>query len=94
MSNKASNTYNETVGGAKEKIGQATGSQHLAGSGAAQKSEAQANQRAQDAETHAKGLGHSAKGTAQRTVGGALNDPSMEARGQGNSALGNVQRNA
>ncbi|KAG9319027.1 hypothetical protein KVV02_000051 [Mortierella alpina] len=93
MTNKISNTYNEAVGGAKEKVGHATHNPNLAGSGANQKAQAQAHQHAQTAETHTKGLGHSIEGGAQRAVGGATNNHSMEARGHGNSALGDVQRN-
>ncbi|KAG0262329.1 hypothetical protein BG011_000082 [Mortierella polycephala] len=92
MTSKINNTYNEAVGVIKEKVGNATGNQYLAGTGAAQKNQAQVNQHAHDAHTHAKGVGHSAEGTTQRAVGGAMNDNSMEARGHGDSALGNVQR--
>ncbi len=93
MTSKISNTFNETVGGAKEKVGHATHNPNLAGSGANQKAQAQAHQQAQNAETHAKGLGHNIEGGAQKAVGGATNNHSMEARGHGNSALGDVQRN-
>ncbi|KAG0015826.1 hypothetical protein BGZ82_001283 [Podila clonocystis] len=93
MQSLLSNTYNETVGGTKEKIGRTVGNEHLAGTGASQKAQAQANQQRIDAETHAKGLGHQAEGKAQKVVGGTTNDHSMEARGHGNSALGDVQRN-
>ncbi|KAF9271868.1 hypothetical protein BGZ68_002960, partial [Mortierella alpina] len=69
MTSKISNTYNETVGGAKEKVGNATHNPNLAGSGAQQKAQAQAQQHAQNAETHAKGLGHNIEGGAQKAVG-------------------------
>ncbi|KAG0085499.1 hypothetical protein BGZ93_008381 [Podila epicladia] len=93
MTDRLSNTYNEAVGGTKETIGKTVGSERLAGHGAAQKAEAQANQQRVEAETHIKGLGHQAEGKAQKMAGAATNDPSMEARGHGNSALGDVQRN-
>lgn len=93
MTDRLSNTYNSTVGGAKETVGRAVGNESLAGSGAAQKAEAQANQRAQEAQTKAKGVAHNIEGAAQKAVGGATNDHSLEARGHGNSALGDVQRN-
>ncbi|GJJ76953.1 hypothetical protein EMPS_09312 [Entomortierella parvispora] len=93
MTDRLSNTYNSTMGGAKETVGRAVGNESLAGSGAAQKAEAQSKQSAQDAETHAKGLGHNIQGAAQKAVGGATNDRSMEARGHGNAALGDVERN-
>ncbi|KAF9351501.1 hypothetical protein BGX26_010503, partial [Mortierella sp. AD094] len=88
-----SNTYNSTMGGAKETLGNTIGNQNLASSGAAQKAEAQAAQTAQDAQTHAKGVGNNIQGATQKTVGSATNDPSMEARGHANAALGDVQRN-
>ncbi|KAF9374771.1 hypothetical protein CPC16_001084 [Podila verticillata] len=91
-SNLLSNTYNQTVGGAKEKIGKAVGNEHMAGHGAAQKAEAHTAQQRTNAETHAKGLGNQVEGAAQKAVGGATNDHSLEARGHGNSALGDVQR--
>ncbi|KAG0305188.1 hypothetical protein BGZ98_004484 [Dissophora globulifera] len=92
ITQKLSNTYNSTVGGAKETIGHAVGSEGLAGSGAAQKASAQTAQANQNAETRTKGIGHNIEGAAQKVVGGATNDHSMEARGHGNSALGDVQR--
>ncbi|KAF9426931.1 hypothetical protein BGZ94_005783 [Podila epigama] len=93
MTEKLSNTYNSAIGGAKESIGKVTGNQNLAGSGAAQKSEAQVAQQRADAERHAKGVGHNIQGAAQRVAGSATHDHSLEARGHGNSALGDVQRN-
>ncbi|KAF9989545.1 hypothetical protein BGZ75_006092 [Mortierella antarctica] len=88
-----SNTYNSTVGGAKQTVGNALGNEHLAGTGAQQKAQAEAKQSAQNAQTHAEGFGDNVKGAAQKAVGGATNDHSMEARGHGNSALGDVKRN-
>ncbi|KAF9436783.1 hypothetical protein BGZ76_003014 [Entomortierella beljakovae] len=90
---RMANTYNSTVGGAKESVGRAIGSEHLAGSGANQKAQAQAAQNAREAETHAQGLGHNVKGSVEKTVGGATNDPNMEARGHEHAALGDAQRN-
>ncbi|KAG0278340.1 hypothetical protein BGZ95_004213 [Linnemannia exigua] len=93
MSHKISNTYNETMGGAKEKIGHAAHNEHLAGSGAAQKAQAQANQQNQKAQTHAKGVGHNIEGQTQKTAGQVTNDPALEGRGHANDTLGDVQRN-
>ncbi|KAI1315494.1 hypothetical protein EDD11_000727 [Mortierella claussenii] len=92
MTDRLSNTYNSTVGGAKQTLGNAVGNDRLAGSGAAQKAEAQAKQQAVDAKTHAQGVGHNVEGAAQKAVGGLTNDHSLEAKGHGNSALGDVQR--
>ncbi|KAG0284889.1 hypothetical protein BGZ96_010792, partial [Linnemannia gamsii] len=93
MTDRLSNTYNSTVGGAKQTVGNTVGSEQLASSGAQQKAQADAKQSAADAQTHAQGVGNNIKGAAQKVVGGATNDNSMEARGHGNSALGDVQRN-
>lgn len=93
MTDRISNTYNQTVGSAKEKIGKAVGSEHLASHGAAQKAEGQVNQQRATAETHAQGLGNQAQGAAQKAVGGATNDPELEARGHVNAAMGDAQRN-
>lgn len=93
MTDRISNTYNQTVGSAKEKIGKAVGSEHLTSHGAAQKAEGEINQQRTTAETHAQGFANQAQGTAQKAVGGATNDPELEARGHGNVAMGDVQRN-
>ncbi|KAF9567898.1 hypothetical protein EC968_003134 [Mortierella alpina] len=93
MTDRLSNTYNSTMGGAKQTVGNALGNESLAGSGAQQKGEAEARRTAQNAQTHAEGMGDSMKGAAQKAVGGATNDHSMEAKGHGNSALGDVKRN-
>ncbi|KAF9960593.1 hypothetical protein BGZ72_006493 [Mortierella alpina] len=93
MTERLSNTYNSTMGGAKQTVGNAVGSEQLAGSGAQQKAQADAKQAAQNAQTHAQGVGNNIKGAAQKAVGGATNDQSMEARGHGNSAIGDAQRN-
>ncbi|KAF9121141.1 hypothetical protein BGX30_002765 [Mortierella sp. GBA39] len=93
MTDRLSNTYNSTVGGAKQTVGNTLGSEQLASSGAQQKAQADAKQTAKDAQTHASGLGNNVMGATQKAVGGATNDKSMEARGHGNSALGDVQRN-
>ncbi|KAF9116048.1 hypothetical protein BGX27_005077 [Mortierella sp. AM989] len=93
MTEKISNTYNAAMGGAKETVGHAVGSENLSGSGAAQKAQAQTAQSTKDSQTHAKGVGHNVEGAAQKVMGSATNDPSMEARGHGNAALGDVQRN-
>jgi uncharacterized protein YjbJ (UPF0337 family) len=93
MTDRLSNTYNSAMGGAKETVGRVVGSENLASSGAAQKAEAQTRTSNQEAQTHAKGVGHNIQGAAQKAVGSATDDPTMEARGHGNSALGDVQRN-
>ncbi|KAG0200874.1 hypothetical protein BGX28_006185 [Mortierella sp. GBA30] len=93
MTDRISNAYNSAVGGAKETIGNVTGSERLAGSGAAQKAEAQTKQQTQDTQTHALGVGHNVEGATQQATGRMVNDPYMEARGQGNQARGDMERN-
>ncbi|KAF9290266.1 hypothetical protein BGZ68_007490 [Mortierella alpina] len=93
MTDRLSNTYNSAMGGAKQTVGNTLGNEQLAGSGAQQKAQAEAKQAAQTAQTHAQGVGNNVKGAAEKAVGGATGDHSMEARGHGNSALGDVQRN-
>ncbi|KAF9907573.1 hypothetical protein EC991_010785 [Linnemannia zychae] len=88
-----SNTYNETMGAAKQKIGHATHNERMAGSGAAQKAEAQVNQQHQKAQTHAQGVGHNIQGETQKAAGKLTNDHSLQGRGHANDALGDVQRN-
>ncbi|KAF9278643.1 hypothetical protein BGZ88_000439 [Linnemannia elongata] len=94
MTSKISNTYNEAVGTAKEKLGHATHNQRMAGSGAAQKTDAQINQQHHKAQTHAhaQGVGNNIQGETQKAAGTVANDPSLRARGQANDNLGDVQR--
>lgn len=92
MTSKISNTYNEAVGGAKEKLGHATHNERMAGHGAAQKTDAQINQQNQKAQTHAQGVGNNVQGETQKAAGAATNDQSLKARGHANDALGDVQR--
>ncbi|KAF9109892.1 hypothetical protein BGX30_008204, partial [Mortierella sp. GBA39] len=61
MTDRISNTYNSTLGGAKQTIGETIGNTNLAASGAQQKAQADAAQRAADAKTNAEGLGHKAQ---------------------------------
>ncbi|KAF9148606.1 hypothetical protein BG015_009646 [Linnemannia schmuckeri] len=92
MSNKISNTYNEAMGSAKEKLGHATHNERMAGAGAAQKTDAQINQQNQKAQTHAHGVGHNIQGETQKAAGTLTNDQSLKARGHANDALGDAQR--
>ncbi|KAF9178871.1 hypothetical protein BGZ51_007294 [Haplosporangium sp. Z 767] len=92
MADKIRNTANEAMGGTKEKIGSKIGNPNMAASGAAQKSQAQANQRAKEAERHAHGMGHNVEGQTQKTTGAMTGDRSLEARGYANDALGDAQR--
>ncbi|KAF9172405.1 hypothetical protein BGX20_005700 [Mortierella sp. AD010] len=93
LSSGLSNTYNSTMGGAKETVGNTIGSENLESAGRAQKANAQSAQTSQDTQTHAKGLGNTIQGAAQKTAGAATNDTSMEARGHTNASVGDAQRN-
>ncbi|ORZ18299.1 hypothetical protein BCR41DRAFT_352163 [Lobosporangium transversale] len=96
MSNNASdriaNTVNSYVGGAKQAVGEAIGNTNLAASGAEQRSQAEARQAAADAKTHAEGVGHTAQGKMQQTMGAMTGNRSMEAKGHANEAQGDLER--
>ncbi|KAG0261530.1 hypothetical protein BG011_000936 [Mortierella polycephala] len=93
MTERMQNTASQIIGGAKQSVGEALGKPDIAASGAAQKSNAEAAQRAADARTQTHGVGHSIEGQVQQTVGAMTNDPAMQSRGVGNEARSNVERN-
>ncbi|ORZ18289.1 hypothetical protein BCR41DRAFT_352145 [Lobosporangium transversale] len=93
LSDRVSNTANSYVGGAKQTIGETLGNNNLAASGAQQKSEAEARQAAADAKTHAEGIGHTAQGKVQQTVGSLTGNTSQQARGHANETQGTLERN-
>ena len=88
-----SNTYHEAAGATKEKLGRVTGNDSLAAKGAAENAQAHADQNAQKAHTHAKGVANNVEGAAQKATGNLTGDNSMKARGHFNAALGDTQRN-
>ncbi|OAQ33154.1 hypothetical protein K457DRAFT_254557 [Linnemannia elongata AG-77] len=92
MTDRISNTLNSTLGGAKQTIGETIGNPDLAASGAAQKSQADAAQKAADAKTHAEGIGHKVQGEVQQNVGSLTGNTSMEARGHANEVRGELER--
>ncbi|KAF9903365.1 Alpha-ketoglutarate-dependent dioxygenase alkB 7, mitochondrial [Linnemannia zychae] len=92
MTDRISNTFNSAVGGAKQSIGETIGNPNLAASGAEQKAQADAAQKAADAKTHAEGIGHKIQGQVQQTVGSAVGNNSMEARGHANEVRGDLER--
>ncbi|KAK3835251.1 MAG: hypothetical protein JOS17DRAFT_736618 [Linnemannia elongata] len=92
MTDRISNTVNSTLGGAKQTIGENIGNPDLAASGAAQKSQADAAQKAADAKTHAEGIGHKVQGEIQQNVGSLTGNTSMEARGHANEVRGDLER--
>ncbi|KAF9128475.1 hypothetical protein BG015_004332 [Linnemannia schmuckeri] len=92
MTDRLSNTYNSTVGGAKQTIGETIGNNSLAASGAQQKAQADAAQKAADAKTHTEGIGHKVQGNIQQNVGSLTGNTSMEARGHANEVRGDLER--
>ncbi|KAH7049788.1 hypothetical protein BKA57DRAFT_461231 [Linnemannia elongata] len=92
MTDRISNTFNSTVGGAKQTIGETIGNNNLAASGAQQKAQADAAQKAADAKTHAEGVGHKVQGEIQQNVGSLTGNTSMEARGHANEVRGDLER--
>ncbi|KAF9346761.1 hypothetical protein BGX26_001719 [Mortierella sp. AD094] len=92
ISEKLANTANSYIGGAKQTVGETLGYPDLAASGAAQKAQADAAQKAADAKTHLEGIGHTVEGQAEVKIGSLTGDKSMEARGHANEALGAAQR--
>ncbi|KAF9150659.1 hypothetical protein BG015_007505 [Linnemannia schmuckeri] len=93
MTDRISNAFNSTVGGAKQSIGETIGNNNLAASGAQQKAQADAAQKAADAKTHAEGVGNKVKGSVQQNVGSMTGNTSMEARGHANEVRGDMKRN-
>ncbi|KAF9179016.1 hypothetical protein BGZ51_007296 [Haplosporangium sp. Z 767] len=93
MTERAKNTANQYIGGAKQTVGEAMGKPDLAASGAAQKSNAEAARKAAEARIHAHGVGHSIEGQVQQTLGAMTNDPAMQSRGIGSEARANIERN-
>ncbi|KAG0274285.1 hypothetical protein BGZ96_004397 [Linnemannia gamsii] len=93
MTERMQNTANSYIGGAKQTIGETLGNTNLAASGAQQKAQADAAQKAADAKTHAEGLGNKVQGEVQQNVGSLTGNTSMEARGHANEIRGDIQRN-
>ncbi|KAH7049815.1 hypothetical protein BKA57DRAFT_461296 [Linnemannia elongata] len=92
MTDRISNTANSYIGGAKQTIGETIGNNNLAASGAQQKAQADAAQKAADAKTHAEGVGHKVQGEVQQNVGSLTGNTSMEARGHANEVRGDLER--
>ncbi|KAG0261529.1 hypothetical protein BG011_000935 [Mortierella polycephala] len=93
ITDKISNTANSYIGGAKQTVGNTIGNSDLAASGASQKAQADAAQKAADAKLHAEGVGHKVQGNVQQTVGAATGNTTLEGRGHANEARGDVERN-
>ncbi|KAF9162027.1 hypothetical protein BGX21_002018 [Mortierella sp. AD011] len=93
MTDRLSNTYNSTMGGAKQTVGEAIGNESLAASGSEQKARAEAAQAAADARTHAEGAAHKIGGKVEQTVGSLTGDQSMQSHGRANEIKGDIEHN-
>jgi uncharacterized protein YjbJ (UPF0337 family) len=89
----ADNSANSIVGGAKQAIGQTLGLPSLAGEGAAQKSNAETQQKVDDANAQLHGAGRELEGMIKQKVGDLTNDRPMKADGATTEAQGTLQRN-
>ncbi|KAG0293681.1 hypothetical protein BGZ96_002472 [Linnemannia gamsii] len=89
----ADNSANSIVGGAKQTIGQTFGLPSLAAEGAAQKSNAETQQKVDDANAQIRGAGHELEGKIKQKVGDLSNDHSMKVDGATTEAQGTLQRN-
>ncbi|KAG0271920.1 hypothetical protein BGZ95_000215 [Linnemannia exigua] len=92
MTERLSNTANSYIGSAKQTIGETIGNNNLAASGAQQKAQADAAQKAADAKTHAEGIGHKIQGSVQQNVGSMTGNTDMQARGVANEVRGDMER--
>ncbi|KAF9578437.1 hypothetical protein BGW38_005751, partial [Lunasporangiospora selenospora] len=92
MTDRVKNAANQYIGGAKQTVGEKTGNQDLASSGAAQKSQAETAQQAASAHRNAEGLGNKIQGHVQQGVGSVTGNREMEARGHANETVGNMQQ--
>ncbi|KAG0260542.1 hypothetical protein BGZ95_004399 [Linnemannia exigua] len=101
MSEKISNTLHSIIGGAKESLGRAVGSEQLAAEGAAEKAKADtraathaAQAQAQKTQNHAQGVADNISGRVKSTVGAATGNTKMEAEGHVQQAAGDIRRAA
>jgi uncharacterized protein YjbJ (UPF0337 family) len=92
MTDRLSNTANSYIGGAKQTIGETIGNSNLAASGAQQKAQADAAQKAADAKTHAEGVGHKVQGSVQQNVGSMTGNTDLQARGVAKEVRGDMER--
>ncbi|KAF9151393.1 hypothetical protein BG015_006726 [Linnemannia schmuckeri] len=93
LQHTAENSTNSTIGGAKQTVGQTLGLPNLAAEGAAQKSNAETQQRVDDAKAQVRGAGNELEGKIKQKVGDLTNDHSMKADGATTEAQGTLQRN-
>ncbi|KAF9356038.1 hypothetical protein BGX26_005801 [Mortierella sp. AD094] len=92
MSETLSNTINSYIGDLQQTVGEKLGNPEMAAGGAAVKSQANAAQRATDAQNQSQAWGHTVEGRAQQKVGSLTGDTTMQAKGTANQVLGDVQR--
>ncbi|KAI1320931.1 hypothetical protein EDD11_009254 [Mortierella claussenii] len=93
ITDRASNTANSYIGGAKQTIGQTVGNTDLAASGAAQKASADVRLAAGEAKTKMQGVADQLQGNIQQEIGGTFGDDSELASGKANELKGKIERN-
>ncbi|KAF9083531.1 hypothetical protein BGX23_011362 [Mortierella sp. AD031] len=91
MAEKVNNTLHSVIGGAKEPLGRAVGSEAQAQT----RSAAHATQaQAQKTQQHAQGVTDDVTGRIKSTVGAATGNHKMEAEGRIQNASGNIRKAA
>ncbi|KAG0374755.1 hypothetical protein BGX24_009997 [Mortierella sp. AD032] len=93
LQHTAENSANSVVGGAKQVVGQTLGLPGMAAEGAAQKSNADTQQKVEDARAHVHGVGNEIEGKIKQKVGDLTNDHSMKVDGAATETQGTLQRN-
>ncbi|KAF9098863.1 hypothetical protein BGX29_001717 [Mortierella sp. GBA35] len=93
LQHTAENNANSIVGGAKQTVGQTLGLPGLAADGAAQKSNAETQQKVDDARAEVHGAGQELEGKIKQKVADLTHDSSLKADGVTTEAQGTLQRN-
>ncbi|KAF8942462.1 hypothetical protein BGZ47_006444 [Haplosporangium gracile] len=93
LQHTAENSTNSAIGGAKQTVGQTLGLPSMAAEGAAQKSNAETQQKVEDARAQVRGAGNEFEGKIKQKVGDLTNDHSMKVDGATTEAQGTLQRN-
>ncbi|KAF8928300.1 hypothetical protein EDD21DRAFT_360896 [Dissophora ornata] len=92
MTDKISNAFHSAVGGAKESLGKAIGSEQLAAQGAAERATAETRSAVSHAQQQTQGAVDNLAGHAKSTFGAATGNKSMEAEGHAQSAAGDIRK--
>ncbi|KAF9912523.1 hypothetical protein EC991_010610 [Linnemannia zychae] len=99
MADNIANTFHSIIGGAKETLGKAVGSEQLAAEGAAERAQAEtrsathaAQVQAEKTQGHAQGVADNITGRIKSTVGAATGNTKLEAEGHVQQAAGDIRR--